>query len=343
MAKRTFVEFCAGIGGFRLGLEAAGWECIYSNEVDSECERTYSSNFGTGFSSKDLLTLNAKQVPYADLLCAGFPCQPFSIAGKRLATEDPRSAVLPKLLEIIGETKPRVVLLENVSHFAKLHSGEHMRALVKALSELSYEVHFELLNAKYFGIPQSRERIFIVGIRNKTTPHHFSFTKDTRRRKKLSDVLIAGDNSIPISLKWQRYIDYYLGHITSKDIGFAIPKTRTAIERSDATADLGNCVLQIRSSGIRAISLSSQFPTFAVSHSGGGAMIPVFTGERRHLSLAEMTRLMGFPDSFKFPVSRTNAIKQLSNAVCPEVITSIAHDIERSLLSLGRNSVVKMS
>ena len=143
--------------------------------------------------------------------------------------------------------------------------------------------------------------------------------------------MIKGDNSIPISSKWHKYIDLYQGLISSEEIGFDLPKTRKNLERIDANTDLNNCIFQIRSSGIRAISIENQYPTFAVSHSGGGAMIPVYSRERRHMSLLEMTKLMGFPTNFQFPVSRTHAIKQLSNAVCPPVIESIAKDISRIL------------
>ena len=136
-----------------------------------------------------------------------------------------------------------------------------------------------------------------------------------------------GDYSIPISDKWQKYIDLYTGRIMESDLGFKLPKTRKKLERASKNVDLDDCVFQIRSSGIRAYSLDDPFPTFAVSNSGGGAMIPVLSKERRHLNLIEMKRLMGFPDDYIFPVSRTAAIKQLANAVCPPVIKEIANNI----------------
>ena len=112
---------------------------------------------------------------------------------------------------------------------------------------------------------------------------------------------------------------------------FQVPKTRKRIERVSENCDINDCVLQIRSSGIRAYSLDGQFPTFAVSNSGGGAMIPVLTKEKRHLSVLEMKRIMGFPDEFLFPVSRTDSIKQLANAVCPPVISAIYDEIVKTI------------
>ena len=115
-------------------------------------------------------------------------------------------------------------------------------------------------------------------------------------------------------------------------MSFTLPKTRKSLERISASCDLSDCVFQIRSSGIRAYSLDEPFPTFAVSNSGGGAMIPVLSKERRHLNLTEMRRIMGFPEWFSFDaVSRTDAIKQLANAVCPPVISSICNDIQKTL------------
>ena len=157
-------------------------------------------------------------------------------------------------------------------------------------------------------------------------PHCGNYTPRTIR-----DILELGDFSIPISEKWQEYIDLYTGKKAENEMSFQVPKTRKHIERISENCDINDCVLQIRSSGIRAYSLEGQFPTFAVSNSGGGAMIPVLTKERRHLSVLEMKRIMGFPDEFVFSVSRTDSIKQLANAVCPPVISAIYTEIMRSL------------
>lgn len=139
-----------------------------------------------------------------------------------------------------------------------------------------------------------------------------------------------GDYSIPISNRWQEYIDLYTNQITPDEVSFDLPKTRTRLERIAPSCDLDDCVFQIRSSGIRAYSLDEPFPTFAVSNSGGGAMIPVLSKERRHLNLTEMRRIMGFPEWYDLSaVSRTDTIKQLANAVCPPVIASICNDINK--------------
>ena len=110
----SFAEFCAGIGGFRFGLEALGWHCVFSCEIDEQCEQTYAANFGVRFDGKDVADVKVQSIPQFDVLCAGFPCQPFSIAGKRLGFQDDRGNVLFHLLRIIKVTRPPVVFLENV-------------------------------------------------------------------------------------------------------------------------------------------------------------------------------------------------------------------------------------
>lgn len=328
----TFSDLCAGIGGFRIGLESIGGRCVYSSEINADCEITYKSNFGEKFDFHDLLKINSSTFPTVDVFCAGFPCQPFSIAGKQKGFSDPRGEIFFKLAEIIKQSRPKVVFLENVTNLVMINKGEVMKSILTILDEIGYNVSYEILDSANFGIPQTRKRVYIVGQRKDLTSQMFQFTKKTKPKISFRSVIEKGDNSIPISDKWDKYIDLYIGKILENELDFELPKTRKKLERVDANADLNNCVLQIRSSGIRALSIDKPLPTFAVSISGGGAMIPVYTGERRHLSLLEMKRLMGFPDNFKFPTSRTSSIKQLANAVCPPVIQSIGKDILKQII-----------
>ena len=336
----TFADLCAGIGGFRLGLEEVGGNCIYSSEIDADCERTYQGNFGNSFDAKDIHSINESQFPYVDVLCAGFPCQPFSIAGKRLGFSDERGSIYFKISSIVKEVQPKVVFLENVANLVRMDSGNTFREIAKDLDSIGYEVHYDILDSANFGVPQTRPRVYIVAVRKDIYSFGFNLTKKRTQKVPFRNVIERGDNSIPITEKWNTYIDLYTGKTSIDEIPFEVPKTRKRLERADPTANLDNCVFQIRSSGIRALSVDKPLPTFAVSISGGGAMIPVYSKERRHLSLVEMKRLMGFPDSFSFPVSRTNAIKQLANAVCPPVISSVAKDFI-GLLDEQKQSVLR--
>ncbi len=327
-----FADFCAGIGGFRLGLEKIGWTCVYSCEIDDNCEATYHLNFGDRFRAKDIFNLNPDNLPDFEIFCAGFPCQPFSIAGKRLGLQDPRGVVLLQLLRIIGIKKPPILILENVANFVSHNDGITFRTLLQQLNLIGYDIHYKILDSAFFGVPQHRKRVYILGfLREVHSSLFFSITNARTRKIPFKHFIAQGDYSIPISAKWERYIDLYTNKITVNDIEFDLPKTRIAIESANKGVNLEDCVLQMRSSGIRACSIDAPLPTFAVSNSGGGAMIPVYTKERRHLSLLEIKRIMGFPDDFKFSVSRTHAIKQLANAVCPSVIFSIGSDIKEFL------------
>lgn len=327
----TFADFFAGIGGFRIGLESLGWKCSYTCEIDKHCVETYNKNFRESISPSDILDINPQDIPDFNVFCGGFPCQPFSIAGKRQGLDDERGKVIKSILNVCSVKKPEVIFLENVANLKRLKSGEVLNWIVKELQGLGYQVFSEVLNSKDFSVPQSRPRLFIVAFRNDLGICDFEFPSGKSPEIAVKTVFEAGDYSIPISDRWDQYIDYYSGAIIAESLNFKLPKTRVKIERSDPDVDLDDCIYQMRSSGIRALSIHRPFPTFAVSISGGGAMIPVCSKERRHLSVLEIKRIMGFPDAFEFPVARTFAIKQLANSVCPPVVESIARSISSHL------------
>lgn len=330
-----YAEFCTGIGGFRLGIESSdlGAKMVYSNEIDDNCEKTYERNFEQKFDSKDIFDINANDLPDFDMMCAGFPCQPFSQAGQGKGFSDHRGTIFFKLLEIIHVKKPDIIFFENVPNLKHHDKGRTFKVISENLENEGYKLFVEILDSTYYGIPQSRPRIYMVGLRTeKYGDSVFKFTEKITNKTPLRNFLNLGDYSIPISNRWQEYIDLYTNQISEKEVSFPLPKTRKKLERIAVNCNLSDCVFQIRSSGIRAYSLDEPFPTFAVSNSGGGAMIPVLSKERRHLNLIEIRRIMGFPEWFDMSaVSRTDAIKQLANAVCPPVITSICNDIKKAI------------
>lgn len=323
----TFADLCAGIGGFRLGLESLGGKCVFSSDINKVCEQTYEANHKSSYDVYDIFDIKEQYFPSVDILCAGFPCQPFSIAGKQNGFEDDRGIVFFKIASIAKIAQPKIIFLENVTNLIRINKGKILQTIFRKLENIGYQVYYSILDSANFGVPQSRKRVYIIAINQSIPSFGFQFTPKRTAKVPFKNVINSGDYSIPISNKWQTYIDLYTGKITADEVPFTIPKTRKALERIDSDAQLEDCVFQMRSSGIRALSINKPLPTFAVSVSGGGAMIPVYSKERRHLSLIEMKRLMGFKDDFQFPVSRTNAIKQLANAVCPPVIRSIGRDI----------------
>lgn len=338
--KFSYSDLCAGIGGFRIALDSFGGKCLYSCDINPDNEKTYSANYLDRYDAYDIYDIDSRTFPYVDVICAGFPCQPFSIAGKRKGFTDSRGLIYFKIAEIIKHSQPKIVFLENVPNLLRIEKGRTFKTILNNLNELGYDSYYEVLDSSNFGVPQSRNRVYIVAFRKDLNIFGFNFTKKRTKKRSFRSIIQAGDYSIPISKKWRTYIDLYTGKISLEDIAFDVPKTRQKLERVDKNVNLNDCVFQIRSSGIRALSVDKPLPTFAVSVSGGGAMIPVYSKERRHISLIEIIRLMGFPDNFDFPVSRTNAIKQLANAVCPPVIKSIFQDIlfstENSIISESR-------
>ena len=330
-----YAEFCTGIGGFRIGIEQSSLDAkvVYTNEIDDSCESTYTSNFGSKFNSKDIFELTPNDLPDFDMMCSGFPCQPFSQAGLEQGFNDPRGMIFFKLMDIVNEKKPSIVFFENVPNLVRHDKGRTYHTIKDRLENADYNVFSEILDSTYFGVPQSRPRIYIIGLRKSIFGDtKFEFTKKRTPKTSLRNYLNLGDYSIPISERWQEYIDLYTNQISPEDVSFPLPKTRVCLERIAPSCDLTDCLFQIRSSGIRAYSLDEPFPTFAVSNSGGGAMIPVLSKERRHMNLTEMRRIMGFPEWYDLGcVSRTDAIKQLANAVCPPVISSICEDMKLML------------
>ena len=157
-----FFDLFAGIGGFRLGMERAGHQCIGSCEWDKYARETYKKNFGSYPEYDDAKDLQPKSLPYFDVLCAGFPCQAFSIAGKRLGFEDTRGTIFFEIARIAKEKRPPYLFLENVRGLLSHDKGRTFDTIISTLDEMGYDAEWQVLNSKYF-VPQNRERIFIVG------------------------------------------------------------------------------------------------------------------------------------------------------------------------------------
>lgn len=333
--KLRYAEFCSGVGGFRMGIESSTLpsQLVYVNEINDACARTYAQNFKREFDSRNLLALDVKSLPDFEMMCAGFPCQPFSIAGKELGFDDPRGGIFFKLIKIARAKKPLVVFLENVANLVRHDHGETFKRILSELEKSGYVVSHKILNSSYFGVPQSRNRIYIVGLLKTAFPNlRVDLTERHTDKTSFRKFVDRKERANPVSAKWDEYIDLYLGRRKIEDMSFEVPRTRRALERVAAGCNLNDCVLQARSSGVRALSLDDPFPTFTVLNSGGGAHIPILTKHRRYLSMGEMKSIMGFPAWYDFSaVSRTDAAKQLANAVCPPVISSVCDDIAIAL------------
>ena len=161
------IELFCGIGGFRLGTEPLGIRTIFANDINEKVVDVYEDNFGKGCVTKgDIRDIPVANIPEHELLCAGFPCQPFSSAGKKLGINDKVNGTLFKVIvEVLDFHKPKLFILENVRRLLSMQEGTHFQTIIEALSNLDYEIEWRLLNSTSFGIPQHRQRVFIVGRR----------------------------------------------------------------------------------------------------------------------------------------------------------------------------------
>lgn len=159
-----YIELFAGIGGFRQALDRLGGECVFASEIDRFASKAYEALYGHK-PAGDITKIDAKDIPDHDLLVGGFPCQAFSVAGKRLGFEDTRGTLFFEIARIAKEKRPKALLLENVKGLVNHDKGRTLDVMIQTLNEIGYVVDFEVLNSKYFGVPQNRERIFIIAIR----------------------------------------------------------------------------------------------------------------------------------------------------------------------------------
>ena len=171
-----FIDLFAGIGGFHLALESFGARCVYANEWDKFAQDVYYSNFGIR-PEGDITKVDESTIPDHDILCAGFPCQAFSISGKRLGFNDSRGTLFFDVARIVREKRPRVVFMENVKNFASHDGGNTIRVVEATMRELGYSFHYAVLNAVDYGVPQKRERVYMVCFRNDIDDSRFAFPK----------------------------------------------------------------------------------------------------------------------------------------------------------------------
>jgi len=165
MKKIRFIDLFGGIGGFRLGLEKASdrFECVWYNDNNKYAVQIYNKRFGENHEPKDIRKIKTEEIPDFDMLCAGFPCQSFSIAGRRKGFADTRGTLFFEIARIAKGKQPKYLLLENVKGLLSHEQGETFRTILRTLDELGYDAEWQVLNSKYFGVPQNRERVFIIG------------------------------------------------------------------------------------------------------------------------------------------------------------------------------------
>ncbi len=292
--KFTFIDLFAGIGGFHLAMHRLGGKCVFASEIDSDARKTYEYNhkknspelFSGKFFNNDIRNISSQNIPDFDVLCAGFPCQPFSQAGYKRGFNDnhnsERGNLFFNIAEIIEAKKPKAFFLENVRGLVNHDNGKTFAIIRDILeTELGYSFYFKIVYASDYGLPQLRPRVFIVGFRNDTELlRGFNFPEKTPLKFTMSDV-------------WNGEC--------GRDIGFTI-----------RVGGRGSNIDDRRN-----------WDAYLVD------------GEVRKLSYKEARKMQGFPDDFHFPVSDTQAMKQLGNSVAVDAVDAVE--------AIGRNLIIYMN
>ena len=307
----TFIDLFAGLGGFRLALESLGAECVYSSEWDEPVRKVYSDNFDE-IPDGDITQVDEKSIPDHDILCAGFPCQAFSISGKQHGFEDSRGTLFFDVARIVKEKQPKVVFMENVKNFASHDGGRTLEVVRTTMEDLGYTFFYKVLSAVDFGIPQKRERIYMVCFRNDLNVASFNYPNPLELQKHVEDFLLSDENMVS-HLYVDRPDTYFNGkkdeHYSNKTIRLGIVNKGGQGERIYSTKGI-------------AITLSANGG--GVFSKTGGYLI---NGRTRKLHPRECARLMGFPDSYIISDSPNQAYKQFGNSVVIDVLQLIAIEI----------------
>lgn len=331
MAKYKSIDLFAGIGGIRLGFERAFDDeisTVFVSEWDEYAQKTYKTNFKDDFEiAGDITKINENDIPQFDICLAGFPCQAFSLAGKRQGFDDNykglcRGTLFLDVARICEADKPKVIFCENVKGLKIHDKGRTFEIIKKTFEDLGYKVFSDVLNSKDFGVPQNRERIYIVCFRDDIAPKEFRFPKPTGKKVCLKDIL----DDAPISPKYYLsdvYIETLRKHKArheAKGNGFGYE-----IRPLDGIAGAIVCGGMGRERNL--IVDSREHSMVPVTHIKG----KINKENIRKMTPREWARLQGFPDTFNLPLADVHLYKQFGNSVTVNVIEAIAKRIKEVL------------
>lgn len=312
-----FIDLFAGIGGIRIPFQEIGGKCVFTSEFDKFAVKTYTTNFG-GQVYGDITKISSEQIPDFDILLGGFPCQPFSQAGLHKGFSDTRGTLFFEVERIINDKRPKAFLLENVKQLVGHDHGNTFRVIVEHLKALNYSVDYKVLAAKDFGVPQIRERIYIVGFDKEyfglNDDFHFEFPEPPKTPTRVGDIL---ENHV--SDKYTISDKLWAGHQHRKEYNHAHGK---GFGYSLFTAD------------------SPYTSTLSARYYKDGSEILIAQDGKnpRKLTPRECARLQGFPEEYIIPVSDARAYKQFGNSVAVPVIRAISRQMKKTIKSLKKYS-----
>lgn len=325
--KFTFIDLFAGIGGIRLAYQNLGGKCVFTSEWDTYSKKTYEANFGE-VPFGDITKIPEKNIPDHDILLAGFPCQPFSIAGvsKKNALgrahgflDETQGTLFFDVARIIKYKKPKAFMLENVKNLVSHDKGKTFKVITETLKELGYSIHYQILDGKYF-VPQHRERIIIVGFRNSVFKgkETFNFPKMGTAKFVIKDILEpVVDEKYTLSNKLWNYLQEYSKKHKEKGNGFGY--------------------------GLTDLNGISRTMSARYYKDGAEILIPQEGKNPRRLTPRECARLQGFPNEFIIPVSDNQAYKQFGNSVVTPLIQAVGKNIIKELLKINEPKKPKIA
>lgn len=325
------IDLFAGIGGIRLGFDKAfgdDAETVFVSEIDYYAINTYVNNFDDSFEiSGDITEINEKEIPSFDICLAGFPCQAFSIAGRKNGFEDDyygtyRGTLFKDVVRICDYHKPKVIFCENVKGLVIHDKGRTFKVICDAFMKIGYKIHYKILNSKDFGLAQNRERIYIVCFRDDIDDVNFKFPKPTNKKSTIADIL----EEAPIPSKYylsEKYLETLRKHRKRHEdagngFGYII-RDLNGIAGALVCGGMGrekNLIVDTR-----------EHSTEPMTRING----EINKEDIRKLTPREWARLQGFPDDFVFYAADTHLYKQFGNTVSINVVEAIAQEIKKVL------------
>lgn len=316
-----FIDLFAGIGGFHLAMHPYGGACTFASEWDSYASAVYESNFGLK-PEGDITKIAESAVPKHDVLCAGFPCQAFSIAGNRRGFEDARGTLFFDIARIARYHQPKVLLLENVKNLLHHDGGNTFSLMQEILHDIGYRVFTKVLNASDFGLPQNRQRLYIVGFHKSMGVKQFSFPQPSYKPVSVAEVL----ERLPA-----------IKAIERGDIVFTKSPHNLLSEATTLFGEKSRYLNRVRQIGYlnkggqgeRIYDIAGYGVTLSAYGGGVGAKTGLFLTKEgvRRLTPREAARLQGFPERFRLDKNNNQAYKQLGNSVPVPVLVAIMQQV----------------
>lgn len=310
----SFIDLFAGLGGFRIALESCGAKCVYSSEWDKNVKEVYTMNF-KDIPDGDITLVDEITIPDHDILCAGFPCQAFSISGKQRGFDDSRGTLFFDVARIVKSKLPKVVFMENVKNFASHDNGNTLEVVRNTMIELGYSFYSDVLSATDYGVPQKRERIYMVCFRNDLNINNFMFPKPFKLEKFVEDFLLP-----------EKEVENLI--IERDDTIFNTTEIKENINKSVRLGIVGKGGQGERIYSTKGIAITLSSSGGGIFSKTGGYLV---NGKTRKLHPRECARIMGYPDSYIIHPSFNQAYKQFGNSVVIDVLQYISLNIGHSL------------